>query len=400
MKYSAKQTENNKAQGRPSKRKNNTLPSEVRRGGFFLQPLGMIENLTAKKDLSLFDINENIKSSLFLSDTRNRKVYLLPRQIRILEVLARRVYQEVVASGDPNLDKYLEELPEKMEKLSAQQQKALEKMKEEGKELSWRGDYNDGRDRPLLAHIDLIDMAEELYPGGKGGKQLKALETDLREMHMVFQEFRFPCEGRNGYFPLIMPFITMVEIGEVNGEGKMVHCMAKIQIGDAMLFRIKEAYIISPADLPERLRDEKCHTELFTLLVMLLQKEWYPKMKRAEAAAKSTKKKMEQEGVKDSDAIDAAVVKAADKELIYTEASFSIIQRVNSRPFLQKGYVRYERVESEFKRAGDALIRIGLIKWWRKTKTADGSLAYSFRLNEHWVSVPHFENSLHLLPEE
>lgn len=394
MKYSAKQTENKRAQG---------LPSKVVEKRFFLQPLGLIENLTAKKDLTLFDIDTKTTSSLFLSDNGNRKVYLLPRQMRVLEVLMRRVYREIVAMGDPRVEKYIADLPKQMEEQSARQQAAIKEMKDAGKEVVWAKVYDNGPTRrkgPLLTHIDLIEMAKELYPSGKGGKQLKALETDLREMHSVWQEFRFPRAGRKGYYPLIMPVLTMVEIGEKNEKGELINAFAQIEVGDAMLFRIREAYIISPLDLPERLRDEKCHTELFTLLVMLLQKEWYPCLKKAEAAVRNIEKRMVAEGITDTDIIGAAAAKAADKALIYTERAFSIIQRVNSKPFLQKAYIRYERIDTEFQRAGDALVRIGLIKWWREAKADDGSPAYSFRLNEHWVNVLHFENSLHLPKEE
>lgn len=332
----------------------------------------LIENIIAKKELSLFSETETegqlaiTTTSQEYVDRKGKRVNLTPIQMKLVTVFAQVIDTQLEREG---VKTYIKSLPSHIE------------------------DRQTGADghkakipNSISCVVDIPELTRLMYSSARiGGKQTDKVREEIKKLSELTQVFKFK-DDRGGTLTIEAPLIQMgksIKYETKNGVTKFNK--VEIHFEDVFVYEINDRYSLSPITLLKLWNDTGVQTELFTMLLFLLQsvRGNYIKHSKASVAAKRKELKKEKKDEADIKEELAALRKAT---LTYKESITSLLERLGTEKYKDKGkYIRLNVVNKDLKQATDALIQMGIITEYYETTGASGDRVCNFVINENWL---------------
>ena len=336
----------------------------------------LIDNVIAKRQPSLFD-EVQAKGVASYVDQNGKPISLSPFQMKLVTAFAQVLDTQ---TSREDVDKSIDFLTFERE----------EERVEEGKSRkngppAWR-EKGAGR---VSVTVDIPALARLVYSAEKvGGKQIDKVRDEIGALSRVRQQYRL----KKGKKTLIFgtPLIHLGKSVEVQEEGKSLLNRAEIIFEDVFVYELKDKYSLAPLTLLNLWNQTGNNSELFALLLFLLQQERGLKVKQADRAGEAVRSELKKKGVK-PDEIDKQVSSARKEALTYRETFASICERLQDRATYYdekngKAYLRKARVTRDLFNAKEALLRTGIISEYYETVNTSREIVCNFVLNDKWLA--------------
>lgn len=344
------------------------------RGYAFRAARGLLDNIIAKREISLFDELPTGGETSY-TDMKGKPITLSPYQMKLVMAFAQVL--DTLADR-PDVDESIRFLTYEREKQRVEAGKG-------GKLPIWT---KEGKGR-VSAFIDIPALARLIYSvNHAGGKQVNKVRDEIANLAQVRQQYRI----KQGKKTLILgaPLIYVGKGLKVEEEGKgTLANRVEILFEDIFLYELKDKYSLAPRTIIDRWNETGENSELFAMLLFLLQQERGMKVRQAgrvEAAVRKDLKK-EKKPFKEIERQAKAVRREA---LTYRETLPSICERLQGRKvYCQerngKIYLRKERIMNDLKNATAALIKMGIISEYYETRNTSLELVCNFLINDKWL---------------
>ena len=249
----------------------NGIAESEHKGYSYKTATSLIENVIAKKERSLFSEMETdgqlaiTSSSQEYVDRKGKRVNLTPVQMKLVTAFAQVIDTLLERDG---VKEYVKSLPSHIED------------RQTGK---------DGRKAKLpnsvRAVIDIPELTRLMYSTSRiGGKQTDKVREEIKKLSELTQVFSFKDE-RGGKLIIEAPLITLGKRVKYETKDGVVK-LSKVEIvfEDVFVYEINDRYSLSPITLLQLWNETGVQTELFTMLLFLLQNVRGHKIKQAKAA--------------------------------------------------------------------------------------------------------------------
>lgn len=350
----------------------NVTEGEGHKGYSYKTSTSLIENVIAKKEHSLFSELETdgklaiTSSSQEYRDRKGKMVNLTPIQMKLVTAFAQVVDTLLEKEGVKN---YVKSLPSHIED---------------------RQTGTDGRKaklpNPIKAVIDIPELTKLMYSSSRiGGKQTDKVRKEIKKLSDLTQVFKFK-DDRGGTLTIEAPLIQMgksIKYETKNGVTKLNK--VEIYFEDVFVYEINDRYSLSPITLLQLWNDTGVQTELFTMLLFLLQSVRGNYIKHSKARVAARKKELLKEK-KDKEEIKEELAALRKYTLTYKESITSILERLGTDKYKDKGkYIRLNVLTKDLKQATDALIKMGIISEYYESLGSSGDKVCNFVINDRWL---------------
>lgn len=350
----------------------NVTEEGVQKGYSYKTATSLIENVIAKKERSLFSELETegklaiTSSSQEYINRRGKRVNLTPIQMKLVTAFAQVIDTLLEKDG---VKDYVKRLPSHIED------------RQTGK---------DGRKTKLpnsiRAVIDIPELTKLMYSTSRiGGKQTDKVREEIKKLSELTQVFKFK-DDRGGMLIIEAPLIQIgkaVRYETKNGVTKLNK--VEIHFEDVFVYEINDRYSLSPITLLQLWNDTGVQTELFTMLLFLLQSVRGNYIKHSKASVAARRKELKKEG-KENEEIKEELEALRKSSLTYKEGITSLLERLGTNKYkVGKKYTNYTKVSTDLKQATDALIKMGIISEYYETTGATGDKVCNFVINDRWL---------------
>lgn len=335
----------------------------------------LIGNIIAKKEVGLFsnlaEDGETLSvtsSSTECVDKKGKRVNLTPFQLKLTTALA-QIVDGLVGENE----EYIKKLPINIED---------------------RQVGNDGKTYNKLPNsvkhlLDIPQLTKTIYSKTKvGGKQTAKVKEELKKISELTQIYKFE-DSRGGKLTIEAPLITLgKKIKYETKDGKEVFNKVEVTFEDVFVYEIKDRYSLSPITLLYLWNKTGVNTELFTILLFLLQSIRGKKIKAASIAVTNKRKELKKKKL-DEVTIQKQLQELRRANLTYKESIPSLMERLSDKNrYLNKKYnsLRSAEVRKDLDQAKNALLNIGIISEYYETTGATGDTICNFVINEEWLT--------------
>ena len=350
----------------------NRIAESEHRGYSYKTATSLIENVIAKKEFSLFSEIETdgqlavTSASQEYVDRRGKRVNLTPIQMKLVTAFAQVIDTLLEKDG---VKDYVKKLPSHIED------------RQTGK---------DGRKAKLpnsiRAVIDIPELTKLMYSTSRiGGKQADKVREEIKKLSELTQVFKFK-DDRGGTLIIEAPLIQIgkaVRYETKNGVTKLNK--VEIHFEDVFVYEINDRYSLSPITLLQLWNDTGVQTELFTMLLFLLQNVRGNHISHSKRIVADRRRELLKEK-KDKEEIKGELEALRKDTLTYKESITSLLERLGTEKYKDKGrYIRLNVVKKDLKQATDALIKMGIISEYYETLGSSGDKVCNFVINDRWL---------------
>jgi len=350
----------------------NRIAESEHRGYSYKTATSLIENVIAKKEFSLFSEIETdgqlavTSASQEYVDRRGKRVNLTPIQMKLVTAFAQVIDTLLEKDG---VKDYVKKLPSHIED------------RQTGK---------DGRKAKLpnsiRAVIDIPELTKLMYSTSRiGGKQADKVREEIKKLSELTQVFKFK-DDRGGTLIIEAPLIQIgkaVRYETKNGVTKLNK--VEIHFEDVFVYEINDRYSLSPITLLQLWNDTGVQTELFTMLLFLLQSVRGNHISHSKRIVADRRRELLKEK-KDKEEIKGELEALRKDTLTYKESITSLLERLGTEKYKDKGrYIRLNVVKKDLKQATDALIKMGIISEYYETLGSSGNKVCNFVINDRWL---------------
>lgn len=347
----------------------------TRKGYTYKTSRVLIDNIIAKRDPTFFD-KLPAGGETSYTDEKGKPVTLSPYQMKLITAFAQVLD---TLAGRPDVDKSIDFLTFEREEQRVEAEGAS------GLPL-WR---ESGRGR-VSAFIDIPALARLIYSvDNAAGKHVEKVKEEIIKLENVKQQYNLKQGRKTVTFraPLIHTTGREVEVKE-KGKGVLEN-QVEIIFEDIFLYELKDKYSLAPVTLLRLWNEAGENSELFAVLLFLLQQERGLKKKQARMVTSAARGRLKKEGTAPEE-IERQVASIRREALTYKETLASICERLQGRKVYyqeRKGkvYLRKERIGKDLKAATAALVKIGLITEYYETKNASLEVVCNFVINDRWL---------------
>lgn len=332
----------------------------------------LIENVIAKKERDLFsEIERNgdlavTSASKEYTDRKGKRVNLTPFQMKLVTAFAQVV--DTLLDQEEN-KKYINELPFKIEERETGNCGITKKLP-----------------NSIRTVIDIQDLTKLMYSKKKvGGYQTDKVREEIKNLSEITQIYKFK-DGRGGTLTIEAPLITLGKrIKYETKDGVVKINRLEVSFEDVFVYEINDKYSLSPITLLQLWNSTGVQTELFTMLLFLLQsvRGHYSKHAEDTIAAKRAELKKARKEAKE---IEEELAKLKRERLTYKESITSLLERIDSKRYTKGKYLRFDNLNKDLKQASEALIRIGIVSDYYETTGASGEIICNFVINDKWLT--------------
>ena len=334
----------------------------------------LIDNVIAKRQPSLFDTVNDKGLRVDYVNAKGKPVILSPLQMKLITALAQVLDTQLTRD---DVDKSIDFLT-----FEREQERAATGGKQ-WKEAGWG---------LVSAEVDIAELARLLYSSSDiGGKEIKTVSAELFNLSHTMQLFRLrQGEGKKGEVVLLKSLIHIRDaIGRSIEDNVILHD-ARIIFEDLFVYQLKDKYSLAPITLLNLWNSTGNQTELFALLLFLLQGERGFRLKQASYTANMLRRDLKKSKTSKEE-IDEQVASAKREALTYKETFASICERLSGRPtYYQlrngKSYLRHERVRKDLAEATADLLKVGIISDYYETFNTSREQVCNFVLNDKWLT--------------
>lgn len=333
----------------------------------------LVENVIAKKELSLFSEDEaggpvaTTTASRSYVDRTGKNVSLTPIQLKLVTAFAQVI--DTIHEKE-EIKEYIRQLPFRIEDRQ-------------------RGE--DGRSirlpNSIRSVIDIPELTKCVYSSERiGGKQADKVRDEIRKLSELTQVFKFKDE-RGGTLTIEAPLITLGKrVKYETKEGVVKLNKVEIYFEDVFVYDINNRYSLSPTTLLQLWNATGVQTELFTMLLFLLQSVRGNFIAHANRIAADREKEL-RKAKKDKAEIEREVEALRRSSLTYKESVTSILERLGTDKYKDKGkYLRLNVINRDLKQATDALKKMGIISDFYESSGSTGDRVCNFVINDKWLA--------------
>ena len=327
----------------------------------------------SEKELSLFSEEEaggpvaTTTASRSYVDRTGKNVNLTPIQLKLVTAFAQVI--DTIHEKE-EIKEYIRQLPFRIEDRQ-------------------RGE--DGRSTRLpnsvRSVIDIPELTKRVYSSERiGGKQTDKVRDEIRKLSELTQVFKFKDE-RGGTLTIEAPLITLGKrVKYETKEGVVKLNKVEIYFEDVFVYDINSRYSLSPVTLLKLWNDTGVQTELFTMLLFLLQSVRGNFIAHANRIAADREKEL-RKAKKDKAEIEREVEALRRSSLTYKESVTSILERLGTDKYKDKGkYLRLNVINRDLKQATDALKKMGIISDFYESSGSTGDRVCNFVINDKWLA--------------
>lgn len=341
------------------------------RGYSYKTSASLIENVIAKKEHTLFSEIETegeiaiTSTSQEYTDGKGKRVNLSPFQMKLVTAFA-QVVDSILETG--RVKDYVKQLPYKIEE---------------------RGTGEDGRTKRLPESvrcvIDIPELTKLMYSSSRvGGKQTDKVRNEIKALSQLTQVYKFK-DDRGGTLTVEAPLITLgkrIKYKTKNGVEKLNK--VEVFFEDVFVYEINDRYSLSPITLLQLWNSTGVQTELFTMLLFLLQSIRGNYVKHSQASVAAKKKELLKEK-KDKEEIKQELAALRKATLTYRESITSLLERIEGKRYRKGKYYNHTYIAQDLKQATEALIKIGIISEYYETLGSSGDKVCNFVINDRWL---------------
>lgn len=354
----------------------------------------LIENVIAKKEHSLFSELETdgqlaiTSSSQEYIDRNGKRVYLTPVQMKLVTAFAQVV--DTLLDKDGVKD-YVKSLPSRIED---------------------RQIGTDGRKAKLpnsiKAVIDIPKLTKLVYSTSRiGGKQTDKVREEIKKLSEISQVFKFK-DSRGGTLIIEAPLIQIgkaIRYETKNGVTKLN--VVEIYFEDVFVYEINDRYSLSPITLLQLWNNTGVQTELFTMLLYLLQSVRGNYIKHSKASVAAKRKELLKEK-RDVEEIKEQLEALRKSTLTYKESITSLLERIEGKRYRIGKYYNHKYITQDLKQATEALLSVGIISEYYESLGSSGDKVCNFVINDRWLideanrikALPHPEEASKMVSVE
>lgn len=341
------------------------------RGYSYKTSASLIENVIAKKEHTLFSEIETegeiaiTSTSQEYTDGKGKRVNLSPFQMKLVTAFA-QVVDSILETG--GVKDYVKQLPYKIEE---------------------RETGEDGRTNRLPESvrcvIDIPELTKLMYSSSRvGGKQTDKVRNEIKALSQLTQVYKFK-DDRGGTLTVEAPLITLgkrIKYKTKNGVEKLNK--VEVFFEDVFVYEINDRYSLSPITLLQLWNSTGVQTELFTMLLFLLQSIRGNYVKHSQASVAAKRKELLKEK-RDKEEIKQELAALRKATLTYRESITSLLERIEGKRYRKGKYYNHTYIAQDLKQATEALIKIGIISEYYETLGSSGDKVCNFVINDRWL---------------
>ena len=335
----------------------------------------LIENVIAKKELTLSLFSEmGIDGDIVITsqtdkytDKKGKRVSLSPFQMKLVTAFAQVVDTLL---GKDGVKDYIRELPIKIEDRTTGE----------------RGHRGKAPHTSVRCVIDIPELTKLLYSTNRiGGKQTDKVREEIAALSELTHVYKFK-DSRGGTLTVEAPLITLGKrIKYETKDGVVKLNKVEVSFDDVFVYEINDKYSLSPITLLQLWNDTGVQTELFTMLLFLLQLVRGNHITHSKAIVAARRKELKKEK-KEPKEMEAELAELKRNALTYKESVASLLERIDTKKYKDKGkYLRWNVLIKDLKQATDALIKMGIITEYYETIGASGERVCNFVINDKWL---------------
>ena len=346
---------------------------ESHKGYSYKTSTSLIENIISKKEeRDLFSEVENngelavTSSSKEYTDRKGKRVNLSPFQMKLVTAFAQVV--DTLLEQDGTKD-YIKSLPTKIEDRETGEDRKTKKLP-----------------NSIRAVIDIPELTRLMYSTDRiGGKQTDKVREEVKTLSELTQVYKFK-DSRGGTLTIEAPLITLgkrIKYETKNGVVKLNK--VEVFFEDVFVYEINDRYSLSPITLLQLWNNTGVQTELFTMLLFLLQNVRGNYITHSKKIVAARRKELLKEK-REAQAIEKELASLKESTLTYKESIISLLERIDSNKYKDKGkYLRFNVLSKDLKQATDALIKMGIISKYYESTGSTGDRVCNFVINENWL---------------
>lgn len=329
----------------------------------------LLDNIVSKKE-TLPDLFDGVgaltptSSSRDYVDRKGKRVKLSSFQTKLVIAFAGVLDTQL---NKPEIADYIRELPY---------------------DISDRQEEN-GRTKKLPGSVKIVvdynALTKLVYSSNRvGGKQVDNVREGVKELSEITQITKIK-DNKGGTLTIEAPLISLgksIKYETKNGVVKINK--QEITFEDVFVYAITDRYSLAPITFLSLWNSTGVKTELFTMLLVLLQSKRGYKIR--EAYKTVTEKRIQLNREKQTkENIERQLAALKRKCLTYSESLYSILERIDSKTYLVGKYTNMKRLTKDLTQAKEALLKIGIISDYYETKGTDGGIVCNFVFNERWL---------------
>ena len=345
---------------------------DAHKGYSYKTSTSLIENVISKKERDLFsEVEKNgelavTSASQEYTDRKGKSVNLSPFQMKLVTAFAQVVDTLLEEDGTKE---YIKSLPIKIED---------------------RETGADGKKKKLpnsiRAVIDIPELSRLMYSSDRiGGKQTDKVREEIKKLSEISQVYKFK-DDRGGTLTIEAPLITLgkrIKYETKNGVVKLNK--VEVFFEDVFVYEINDKYSLSPITLLQLWNDTGVQTELFTMLLFLLQNVRGNFITHSKSIVAAKRKELLKDK-REAQEIERELAALKRSTLTYKESIISLLERIDSNKYKDKGkYLRFNVLTKDLKQATDALIKMGIISEYYESTGSSGDRVCNFVINEKWL---------------
>lgn len=344
---------------------------DAHKGYSYKTSTSLIENVISKKERDLFsEVEKNgelavTSASQEYTDRKGKSVNLSPFLMKLVTAFAQVVDTLLEEDGTKE---YIKSLPIKIED---------------------RETGADGKKKKLpnsiRAVIDIPELSRLMYSSDRiGGKQTDKVREEIKKLSEISQVYKFK-DDRGGTLTIEAPLITLgkrIKYETKNGVVKLNK--VEVFFEDVFVYEINDKYSLSPITLLQLWNDTGVQTELFTMLLFLLQNVRGNFITHSKSIVAAKRKELLKDK-REAQEIERELAALKRSTLTYKESIISLLERIDSKRYTKGKYLRFDNLNKDLKQATDALIKMGIISEYFESTGSSGDRVCNFVINEKWL---------------
>jgi len=334
---------------------------------------GLIENIIAKKEkeLSLFSDEEAggpvavTSASRSYIDRAGKRVNLTPVQMKLVTAFA-QVVDTIL--GEEKNKKYIEALPGEIDNSPRDKEGYIRRPQ-----------------GSIGCPVDILKLAKLVYSADRiGGKQTGKVKEEVKKLSEIRQEFVYRDESGKIFAKRRAALISIPDEIDLYHDGEQKNIWY-IRFEDVFVYDINSRYSLSPITLLQLWNATGVQTELFTMLLFLLQSVRGSFITHANNIVADREKEL-RKAKKDKEEIKKVLAALKESSLTYREGVTSILERLDTNKYKDKGkYINYTKLNKDLKQAADALLSMGIISKYYESTGSTGGRICNFVINDDWI---------------
>ena len=350
---------------------NNVTEEGTQKGYSYKTSTSLIENIIAKKERTLFsEIETDGKIAITeakqeYTDKKGKRVNLSPFQMKLVTTFAQVI--DTLLDNEGSKD-YIKSLPCRIED------------REKGE---------DGKTKKLpnsiKCEIDIPELTKLMYSTNRiGGKQSDKVREEIVKLSEISQAYKFK-DSRGGTLIIEAPLISLGKrIKYETKDGVVKLNKVEITFEDVFVYEINDKYSLSPVTLLQLWNSTGVQTELFTMLLFLLQNIRGNFISHSQRIVAEKRKELKKAKVEAKE-MEEELAKLRRSTLTYKEGITSLLERIDSKKYHTGKYLNRPKLSKDLQQAEEALLQIGIISEYYETLGSSGDKVCNFVINENWL---------------